>query len=240
MSQSPPTTFPLFPQLPSELRLKIWSLALSSPRTVTISCKKDTLNTGGRYASAFTTTTPPPAPLHTCREARYEGLTIYKPYFTVPSSEQWTRYEGPSVFKPYINSTKSTTSDIYTYLNFDLDTVRCADNVLEYIGKLEINGIRRLVLEVRDVAYFGHFCMDVLKSMSKLKELGLWTQEGNTYSWSRGGQVQLYETLERDFMETRYGDPGWECPRVRIVNINSGEEMAIIEGGALIPGWKYG
>ena len=118
--------------------------------------------------------------------------------------------------------------------------MRCADNVLEYFGKGEINGIRRLVLEVRDVAYFGHFCMDVLKSMTKLEELELSTPEGTTYSWSRGGRVPLYETLVRDFMEARYGDPGWECPRVRILNIDSGLEMAVIEGGALILGWKYG
>lgn len=162
---------------------------------------------------------------------------MYKQYFTIPTTEQWTRYEGPSVFKAFI---LKPTSESYTYLNLEIDTVRFADSMLEYIGKEEIATIQRLVLEVKDVAYFGHFCMDTLKSMPKLTELELLSPEGDTYSWSRGGRVQLYETLDRDFREAKYNDPAWECPRVTILNKNTGEVWAVIEAGALIPGWKEG
>lgn len=81
--------------------------------------------------------------------------------------------------------------------------------------------------------------MDVVKRMVKLEEVELLAGPGAIdYRWNRGDRY--VGTLTREFMEKKYEDPGWRCPRVRIVNKGSGEEVGAIEGGALIEGWKQG
>jgi hypothetical protein len=182
-SPAPSTTFTLFPLLPFELRLKIWSFALSIPRTVTIACKKDMLNRERRYVTAFTTTSPPPAPLHACREARSEALKIYKPCFRAPVAGRFDRHEIE--IKIYKSSTRP--SDVYTYFNFEIDTVKCANNILEYFGGEEIQGIQRMVLEVMQCDYFEDFSMGIIKSMPKLVELDLLTKPDVDLAWREVG-----------------------------------------------------
>ncbi len=200
--------------LPFELRLKVWDLALSEPRVVNISCEREKLDRERRFAKAFTSKGPAPALLHVCRESRLEGLSRFSPFF------------------------KTDTSPIYTYISFEYDTVRCADSVLEYIGEEEVQRIQKLILEVRDAEYFGHFHMDVVKRMDKLDEVTLLAQDGHRINWHREGRY--ITSLTTDFEEARYSDPGWERPRVRILNKNTGEELKVLAGGALIPGWKFG
>lgn len=68
--------FPLFGQLPAEIRLQVWRAALP-PRTVELH--------SGRYSSHYARSTPGPwhsssgnpAPLAACAEARLEGLRRY-------------------------------------------------------------------------------------------------------------------------------------------------------------------
>jgi 2EXR family len=213
-TMSTPSTFELFPTLPFELRLKIWDLVLASPRAVTVSCQREKLDRERRFAKAFTSKTPPPALLHVCRESRFEALSTYKPSF------------------------KTETSPIYTYVRFEQDEIHCSDSILEYIGEEEVQSIQRMTLDVHDAEYFGHFHMDVVTRMSSLKELSLLTHERQRYNWSRW--ERRVEALNNDFKEARYTDPGWACPRVRIINSDTGEELGVIEGGALIPGWKLG
>jgi hypothetical protein len=43
-----------------------------------------------------------------------------------------------------------------------------------------------------------------------------------------------------NFHEKRYEDPTWRCPKLRIMNRNTGVEVGSIEGGVLIEGWKEG
>jgi hypothetical protein len=209
------TTFTLFPHLPFELRLKIWDLALSEPRTVTIVCHREMLDRERRFAKSFTSSMPPPPLLYVNRESRFEALSRYQPFF------------------------KTETSEIYTYISLSQDTIRCADSVLEYMPRYEVSHIERLVLEVRDAEYFGHFHMDVVKRMERLQEVEMLAGPGEVdYRWSRA--ERYVETLMGNFHEKRYEDPAWRCPRLRIVNRKSGEEVGIIESGVLIEGWKEG
>jgi 2EXR family len=208
-------TFHLFPHLPFELRLKIWDHALSSPRTVTLSCQREMLDRERRFAKAFTSSTPTPPLLSTTRESRLEALSRYTPSF------------------------KTDTSSICTYISFTQDTLRCADSVLEYMPPHEIAQIQHLVLEVRDAEYFGHFHMDVVKRMERLKEVTLLAGPGEVdYRWNRADRFP--QTLKNNFLEAGFENPGWVCPRVRIVHRTSGEELCVLEGGALVPGWKEG
>jgi 2EXR family len=212
---APLETFTLFPHLPFELRLKIWEHALSEPRTVTISCQREMLDRERRFAKAFTSPTPPPSLLHTCRESRSEALSQYTPAF------------------------KTDTSEIYTYFSFSRDTLRCADSVLEYMPTEETKRIETLVLEVRDAEYFGHFHMEVVKTMERLEELTLLAKPGEVdYRWNRPGRY--VDTLSGEFEEARCENPDWRCPRVRIVQGDSGDEMCVLEGGALINGMCWG
>lgn len=202
------TTFHLFPTLPSEIRIKVWNLALSLPRVVTVSCEKERLNRTRRFAKSFISQTAVPALLHTCRESRLEGFLTYVPMF------------------------KTDTSPNYTYISFEHDTIQCEDNILEYIGGEEVERLQRMILEVKDAAYFGHFHMDVLMRMGKLKELDLLVQE-EVISWNR--ERRYVDGLISDFEQARNKDPGWECPRVRILDRNTGKELSVIPGGAAPP-----
>lgn len=64
-------TFPFFPQLPTELRLKIWSHASPLPRIIELSWPENS------KARSPISKTSPPSVLHTCRESRYEFIGYY-------------------------------------------------------------------------------------------------------------------------------------------------------------------
>ncbi|PQE03576.1 hypothetical protein CJF31_00010147 [Rutstroemia sp. NJR-2017a BVV2] len=69
-----PTTFPLFPLLPAELRLQIWSHALPSPRTLKV--KIDAYSSA--HAELLGPFAPIPSIMHVCAESRSVGLSIYR------------------------------------------------------------------------------------------------------------------------------------------------------------------
>ena len=206
--------FHLFPLLPSELRLKVWNIVLSKPRVVSINCKRELCENDRRIAKAFPPQAAPPAILHVCRESRFEGLSVYQQAF------------------------RMDLSPVYTYISFEQDTVSCSTDVFEYLRMTELLRIRRLVLDVKDAGYFAHFCMENLKKMVSLKELELGTQMGKIGRF-RDGEMWV-EILAKDFYDATREDPGWECPRVRIVDPVIGEELFVLEGGASHPGWKSG
>lgn len=208
------TSFELFPNLPSEIRLKIWGIILSTPRVTTLKCNKEPYKPGKpRAAKSFTSDCPPPALLHVNRETRYEALNVYTPHFKHPLSPH------------------------YTYLNLSLDTLKLADGVLHYLAKVlpvDLNMIQRMALDTKDCSYFGHFNMEILKSMSGLRELEIVGRKATVEIPWGPGPVGL---IEKGFLETKKEDPGWECPTVRIFNGESGELGRVVQGGALIPGW---
>jgi hypothetical protein len=88
-TSSAPTTFHHFSQLATELRLKIWSYAIP-PRVVSVRYLPST--------QSCVSSTPLPALLHVNREARYEMLRCYRPFF----STQWA--ESYIYFNPQIDT----------------------------------------------------------------------------------------------------------------------------------------
>ncbi|EPE27974.1 hypothetical protein GLAREA_04765 [Glarea lozoyensis ATCC 20868] len=207
---TPLTKFHLFPHLPQELRLEIWNIILAEPRQIKIDCKKRRI-LQRRVVDSWTTDTPIPALLHVCSESRYLGLSYYKPYF----------------------STKTCSKAIY--LNFERDAIFFQDGILSYLTGEEKRGVQKLVLETKDVAYFGHFNLDFIVQMESLRELEIWGDGANLPSWY--DNERYLRNIRGDFEEARNTDPGWECPRVRLMNSKTNREDGIIEGGALIPGW---
>jgi hypothetical protein len=77
--------FYLFPQLPTEIRLKIWPLTLCEPRIVEIRTSDYPANfelisfsQNKRVSDInWVTKAPPPAALSVCRESRSEALKVY-------------------------------------------------------------------------------------------------------------------------------------------------------------------
>ncbi|KAK0128287.1 hypothetical protein ONS95_000262 [Cadophora gregata] len=220
------TEFHLFPTLPSELRIKIWETVLSSPRIVHINCEKGVIKSNQqqtRFIKSFLSSTPIPPTLHVCRESRYEALSIYKTHFATFKSN----------YTPYHKTLKAPN---YIYVAFGQDTIRCSDNLLEYFDNVELGSIEKMILEVADASCFGHFNMEVVMGMARLKELELNTAEGLLTDW-RGDSKAI---LSRDFEIAKTNNPGWESPRVRITSRTTGEDLKVLERGALIPGWVPG
>ena len=87
----PLTEFRCFKNLPVEIRLMIWNQASFQPRLVEIICT----SFRNFKAHIYPCLTPAPALLHTCREARNEGLKIYE---LLPGSDKGRTYK-----RTYIN-----------------------------------------------------------------------------------------------------------------------------------------
>ncbi|OBT50988.1 hypothetical protein VE04_08551 [Pseudogymnoascus sp. 24MN13] len=204
------STFHLFPSLPVEIRLKIWSLLLSVPRTVR--CTQNiTSHAAPRVIKVWDTDTPSPPLLHVNRESRYEALAVYAPYFATPSNP-----------RPI-------------YLSLPQDVVRFTDGLLPYIPDGPLNEIQHMITDTKDCAYFGYYHMGTLKSMKRLRVLEIYAEKGLVY----GGDDtdRFINLLVSEFEDAMEADPGWECPKVRIVDAQTGKDLRFIAGGAKIPGW---
>lgn len=87
-SRQPPTldqnSFHYFPPLPTEVRLKIWSLNLPPPRLVPICFLSASIpNLHPRYLRGVTSNIPVPLNLHVCSESRHLALQTYSPAFNL-------------------------------------------------------------------------------------------------------------------------------------------------------------
>jgi hypothetical protein len=219
MSSKPLTQFHLFPSLPPELRLKIWSYS-HHPRTIPIECEKAIVSASKprRFVKAFTSPIRPPSILQICRESREEALPLYTALFRTSYSKGWT------------------------YICLPVDTVFIPDSTLGYLGRDEICGIQRLKLEVHDCTNFSHYHLDTIMEMRALKELDLVIDENSTSLSVRGGEpanIPSARVLEYDFSDRKLDRPGWEAPEIRILG-KHGELLGRVEGGALVPGWVIG
>ncbi|KFY31581.1 hypothetical protein V493_00969 [Pseudogymnoascus sp. VKM F-4281 (FW-2241)] len=205
------SSFHLFPTLPVEIRVKIWSLLLSIPRTVICTQIVFTHATPRVITKVFDTDTPSPPLLYVNRESRYEALAIYAPYFATTSNP-----------RPI-------------YLSLSQDVVRFKDALLPYIPDDALLEIQHMVTDTNDCAYFGFYHMGTLKSMKKLTELEIYAERGLVY----GGDdiYRFIDMLVSEFEDAMEADPGWECPKVTIVDAETGKGVRFIEGGAKIPGW---
>jgi hypothetical protein len=199
--QATSPTFPLFGELPTEIRLKIWKIAAREPRLVNIKCQKEAYMAGTRkrfFAKSFTTTNPVPPLLHACHESRAETISEYQLSF----------------------ATSHTPASIY--INFDRDTPRLASVALAYLGPEELSKIRFLSIKVIDYPYFAHFNMGILRDMESLESLELLAHQGQEASRGRG----VARTLTDDFNEERERYPEGKVLLVRIVSGDTGEEIA--------------
>jgi len=144
-----------FSALPVELRLKVWSIALSVPRNVDIICDTDIWPIP-RSATSFWPGNGPPVLLHVCHESRSEALKIYKPLLQLDSAP--------------------------VYVSLPQDTIR-ASQVFLYPGGAKLLGIQRMSINIQDYSDFGFWGIKTLQNMQPdLKELELVFEQGSLYT----------------------------------------------------------
>ena len=157
------TTFTHFPDLPFELRLKVWRLITPGPRTVPIEYRMKYEDFNGKRISKFSgwsTGEPVPVILQICHEARFQARKSLQPAF------------------------KSFFHEARIYINFDIDTILfgarlddphsidlfiddgSSDYVLEiflggeHYGADDVENVQRMVLDVSELSGLEWVGMD--------------------------------------------------------------------------------
>lgn len=104
------TTFHPFPRLPFELRARVWELTVE-PRTVDVRVKHErTLLVGDPPYLHLVSSTPVPAPIQTCQEARNQGL--YQKAFSEIANSDGTGWR-------------------YIWVNLDIDLISIGTSMFE-------------------------------------------------------------------------------------------------------------
>lgn len=230
------STFHLFTQLPSELRLKIWSYTICTARVICIKCTKESTTIGDRNvrnAKEFYSSTLPPTALAVCRESRCEALKVYTLAFTptptTPST--WSApsadAEGEAELSSPENCPASTNPGLY--INWSLDTLRIADNILRHLPSQEASRVQNLIIDINDLDYFTHYNMSIIRSCTSLTHLDLIVAKTSITSWSRWGRP-FYDGLVADFEREEREDEDWRVPSVRIHDASKAQIVAWREG----------
>ncbi|KAH6673579.1 hypothetical protein B0J14DRAFT_51279 [Halenospora varia] len=203
--------FHLFPLLPTELRIQIWSHALNIPRTLTIRGKRGSKNTYGEGSRSsviryFSCQEAAPAVLYANQESRTFALTILEPSFTA----SW-----------YLTSR-------YTYVNWSIDTLRlnAHDMDLHCSGR-GISGARKLVLDVvSQQNFFSYVLKGCFKDLHMLQEVHVISTDLDELRspWATDNMfsvdapfIEQHVTEIQDQLQLDFGlgkVDGWICPSV--------------------------
>jgi hypothetical protein len=202
--------FHLFPALPMEIRLQIWSYTLDESRDIHLICDVHRDAESKQSTHSFKTNTSAPSILYACRESRFEtnAIAIYPPSF------------GTKHLPPRIP------------INFHRDTIHIQDRHLSHLHYLDMAKIRHLVVDIKDWAYFWHYHMDTIKNMGALETLDLIVKEGVLNSWDDRSAAQI---LLRYFEVEREDDDGWRIPRLRVLDTITGRLLGEVDPSEELP-----
>ncbi|KAK3338441.1 hypothetical protein B0H65DRAFT_552899 [Neurospora tetraspora] len=132
------TTFPRFLELPWEIQARIWELSVE-PRTVkvrrvTVTRARCSYHEGRGTTYEVVTSTPVPAALQTCYQARYKHR-LYQPVFSE------------------LDIVRSCEERRYVWLNLDIDTVDAglSNGLTLFDFKSVARSIRRLKFETAEI-----------------------------------------------------------------------------------------
>ncbi|GIJ92114.1 hypothetical protein Asppvi_011089 [Aspergillus pseudoviridinutans] len=145
--------FHLFPRLPFELRARIWELTVE-PRTVEVRVKKDNSLWGEGEILHVTSSTPVPAVLQACHEAR--NLRLYQQAFNFSSAVE----------------------PRYVWVNFDIDMISIGDTGFDINEPAEQLLIRRLTFERENLDCTFYPRSLELEKFSNLEEIHVIYNEG--------------------------------------------------------------
>ncbi|TVY17186.1 hypothetical protein LARI1_G003842 [Lachnellula arida] len=209
------TDFTLFPQLPSELRLKIWEEMLPGPRDVEIEYHMDYATFNGKKISKFsgwTSHEPVPVALHICQESRQEALVHYQPSFG--------SYFHPS--KIYFNFSRDTllfgVSDPgSTYL---LDVFLGGG----FHGANDVEKLLSMVLYISEDSYGRrYFIWNEIRLFTSLRELKIMVWEADLSS------DELMRHYRSTLRNVKIAHPEWRSPSISIISAETGTTWGDLE-----------
>jgi hypothetical protein len=226
-------SFTLFPELPLELRLKIWSFIAPGPRTVSIKYKGLSFYSIGKgFSAAAGWRSPDPVPtiLHICQESRTEALKSYR-----------------LAFGSYLHSGR-------IYFDFSKDTLRFGNNQgdaymtvpemlqsgpIDYMLDIFLGGdfygaddaekVRYMITDIDESVYGRRaFCWDEIRLFTGLKELTIMPWDEDEMA---GELMKGYRDTLRNVASSH---PEWVVPRITVVSATSGTLWGTLEVEALV------
>ncbi|KAE9381206.1 hypothetical protein N431DRAFT_424799 [Stipitochalara longipes BDJ] len=223
-----PRSFTLFPDLPVEIRLKIWSFIAPSPRTVSIKYKGLSFNSIGKgFLAAAGWRSPDPVPiiLHICQESRTEALKSYQLAFGLylqrghiyfDFSKDTLRF-GNSQGDAYMTVPEMLQSGPIDYM---LDVFLGG----EFYGAEDAEKVQYMITDIDESVYGRRaFCWDEIRLFTGLKELTImpWDEDEMADELMRGYRDTLKNVAN--------GHPEWVVPRITVVSATSGTLWGTLE-----------
>lgn len=202
---TPHTTFQPFGRLPKELRLLIWYLAITEPRTVSVQFRYNCPDAADEWEKLYdyAPTNPPPAVLHACGEARTEALKFY--------TQELTDGLCPR----------------YTYINYEIDTIYVQQYHFASFLCEDRAKIRKLRLDVDESERFENVVRWQMAEMPGLKELEVVTWGNdfpfaeNAYNPTFNEVLAVMEPFKRQFEKLE----GWVMPTLRLSHVGIAWEL---------------
>jgi hypothetical protein len=176
----PLETFTLFPNLPKELRLKIWNYATRQSRTLLLSGTwyLERTNLDKLQNESIENNNKVPAVLHTCSEARQEGLKHYTACAKRCSHDLSSRYS------PSHRCEKQDCVNKQVYINFYADRFLCRyfhDGAFLHEYQLDEEDLAMIqFLDIESEDPWGGLCRHHLMRFllgERLKELNIVVKE---------------------------------------------------------------
>ncbi|KAG4424790.1 hypothetical protein IFR04_002138 [Cadophora malorum] len=226
----PLTTFTVFPELPFELRLKIWHCIAQGPRTVTITYGSQATRHKGKTISRFDGWgTPEPAPiiLHICHESRVEGLKSYQLAFGSHFHAAKIYFNFAADILRFGNGHEAE------YLARDAEWIKAGpapyrlDLFLAggYYGGDDSEKVKYMVLDLDEEVYGRKYLFwSEIKDFTALKELTVLAWEDNDEA-ATVLMTNYATTLAHDLKQS----PDWVAPKTIVRSSITGHEWGTLE-----------
>ncbi|KAE8448349.1 hypothetical protein EG329_009593 [Mollisiaceae sp. DMI_Dod_QoI] len=213
-----PGSFTNFPELPSELRLKIWEYALPGPRILGVGHKTQYKTIYGRAIPTifeWRTSDPVPSILHACHESREEALKNYRPSFGIPL-QQGKNYIDFSKETIYFGGSGRGFRDLETLLqstygrpsNYLLDMFLGADT-----GVRDAEHIQSMIVDIDEDRYGRRsFIWEEIRLFARLRDLVV-------IVWEEDSQAnRLMEFYRSSLREVANKHHEWAVPEIKVLS----------------------
>jgi hypothetical protein len=226
-STGPLQSFTLFPELPFELRLKIWSFIAPGPRVVGINYRNQRAKRRGIsvtfYHNRAGWTSPDPVPiiLHISQESRTEGLKSLKTTF----GSHW--FPGEVYFDFEKDTLHFANGKGMDYLNSNSGP---SDYLLDvfsgggYSGGNDGELVKYMIVDIDENVYGRRsFCWDEIREFTRLQELTLMVWEKQDLA------EELMRTYRGSLNRVAKQNPSWKVPKIKVFSPLSGQEWGFLE-----------
>ncbi len=223
-------TFTVFPELPFELRLKVWKYVAPGPRTVTISYESHATRYKGKNISRFDgwgTPDPPPVILHICHESREEALKSYKLAFG-------SHFHAAKIYFDFSKDTlRFGNGNEVDYLTRDAEWIQAGPTTYRldlflaggYFGGDDSEKVQYMVLDLDEEVYGRRYLFwNEIRDFTSLKELTILPWEDNDNAADEL-MLNYCSTLKHDMKQS----PDWVVPKVIVQSAITGKEWGTLQ-----------